>query len=324
MSARLAILLPQIERDRAAMHLDALKSAHRRDALLRWVRRTRWSQGLVCPRCNARTIQRWGWFSGRQRYRCTSCQRTFSDLTATPVAFSKKLERWPLYCDSMARSLSVRAAAARSRINPSTSFRWRHAILFGLNQRDPTMLTGIVELDSVRFLHSEKGSRKLSRPARRRGTWHDLRLVWKSRQVTVTVARDRAARVFAAVIDSPHVRFYDLLEHFLPRLKQATLVFSERGEFSPASVFARRAQIEFVNVRRFGPTLGETPRDGEYHIANVIAYVKEFQRWLVRFRGVATRYLKNYLVWYRTLHRRIAAERAPPFQHCALAGLVTP
>jgi hypothetical protein len=95
-------------------------------------------------------------------------------------------------------------------------------------------------------------------------------------------------------------------------------VFSARGDYSPEVVFARRAKFKFVNVRRFGPKLKDQP----YHIDNVIAYLGQFRTWLLRFRGVATRYLKNYLVWSRTLSFWKTVDAAAVLAQCALAGVV--
>jgi len=47
-----------------------------------------------------------------------------------------------------------------------------------------------------------------------------------------------------------------------------------------------------------------------YHIQNVNAYHSRLKRWMQRFNGVATKYLDNYLIWFRFLdaHSRQAME----------------
>ena len=42
---------------------------------------------------------------------------------------------------------------------------------------------------------------------------------------------------------------------------------------------------------------------GSYHIQNVNAYISRLKRWMRRFNGVATRYLDNYLGWWRMIDR---------------------
>jgi hypothetical protein len=40
-----------------------------------------------------------------------------------------------------------------------------------------------------------------------------------------------------------------------------------------------------------------------YHIQNVNAYDSRLKQWMAKFHGVATRYLGNYLGWYRMIDR---------------------
>jgi hypothetical protein len=64
--------------------------------------------------------------------------------------------------------------------------------------------------------------------------------------------------------------------------------------------FAQEAGIthETVNVKA-----GIRAR-GAIHIQNVNAWHSRFKSWLVRFRGVASRYLVNYSGWQRLLDAR--------------------
>ena len=43
--------------------------------------------------------------------------------------------------------------------------------------------------------------------------------------------------------------------------------------------------------------------NGAWHVQNVNAFVSRLRDWLRRFKGVATRYLENYLGWFRALDR---------------------
>src|SRR5688572_33176449 len=96
------------------------------------LRRARFTSGLSCPRCGGKEVQRWGSFSGRRRYRCKSCSRTFSDLTGTPASNLKKVGLLRSYAEQLAKSRTIRATAKVVGISPSTAFRWRHRLLGGL------------------------------------------------------------------------------------------------------------------------------------------------------------------------------------------------
>lgn len=44
-------------------------------------------------------------------------------------------------------------------------------------------------------------------------------------------------------------------------------------------------------------------QEAAFHIQNVNAYHSRLKQWMVRFHGVATKYLVNYLGWRRMLER---------------------
>src|SRR5262245_42120655 len=121
-----------------------------------------------CPRCQSNRILRWGHFSGRQRYKCRGCARTFSALTGTSAAYSKRLDLWADYCRCALAALTLRRCAAQLDIALSTAFRWRHAILSVSRASDTTVLTELVEIAELHMAYSEKGARRPSRAPRRR------------------------------------------------------------------------------------------------------------------------------------------------------------
>ena len=136
-------------------------------AVIREVRFPR-DQPRQCPRCKSPRTIRWGRTRGRQRYRCHGCHRTFGPLTGTPLAYSKRLDRWPGFGACMALGLSVRAAARRLGIDKDTAFRWRHRLAEVYDARRKGPVGGMVAVSVAPLAHSEKGRRPKDRPARKR------------------------------------------------------------------------------------------------------------------------------------------------------------
>ena len=66
---------------------------------------------------------------------------------------------------------------------------------------------------------------------------------------------------------------------------------------------------------------GQRVRQGAFHIQNVNAYHSRLKRWMVRFHGVATKYLVNYLGRQRMLERY---QRAIRPSHCLHEALGRP
>ena len=292
------------------------------ERLLARLREARFGDGVRCPRCSCPRVHRWGSFSGRQRYRCTGCERTFSDLTGTPAAYIKKLWLWPAYCRGMETGESLRAAAQRLDIHPSTAFRWRHRLLAGLRARDEGLgecadegpdegpdrevLTGWVELCLLGgYSESFKGRRSgLGRPARTHAVPRPWRYLSDPRAVRVLVATDRDGHVVTGIVRRPVPRAGDLERILGGRLRGRS---HGRG---PVLVVAR-AGAGLLGYRRFADRLGGTVRsacgpEGRHPLVTAERarlYWLRLQHWMVRFRGVATRYLPHYLLWHRWLDR---------------------
>lgn len=122
----------------------------------------------ACPRCQSQRLHRHGRAHGLQRYLCLGCARSFNMLTGTPLARLRQRDQWPRYCAAILASRTVRQAATDVGIHKNTSFRWRHRFLSILRNDRRWPLQGITEADETYLLESQKGSRRLTRPARRR------------------------------------------------------------------------------------------------------------------------------------------------------------
>lgn len=289
------------------------------EPLLARIRQIRFRDGLACPRCGSRHVQRWGRFSGRQRYRCRGpCGRTFSDLTGTPAAYIKKLDHWLAYAAGMLPGESLRAAAHRLHIHPSTAFRWRHRLLQGLRAADHESLVGRVELATRRILRSRKGERPdpsappWPRPPRRRG----IPYLWPSELVAgILLACDRQGHVVAGVLDAPLARLDELQRLLGGRLRgappgQPPVVLAPQGPLGTQAHFARSQNALYRDTRGGDPDL---------HVRTATAWGVRFHRWMRRFRGVATRYLPRYLVWHRWVDRSRSHPSLDPLFHWPLA-----
>ena len=78
-----------------------------------------------CPYCAGSDVRKFGQTRGAQRWRCKHCERTFSDLTGTPLAGLNHRDKWAGFEQSMQNGLSIRAAATKCGISTDTAFRWK-------------------------------------------------------------------------------------------------------------------------------------------------------------------------------------------------------
>jgi transposase-like protein len=252
---------------------------------------------LACPHCAAPAHQLigWGWQRGLRRYRCKACLRTCNALTGTPLTRLRHAEHWLNYGTALIQGLTVRAAAQQCGISKNTAFLWRHRFLHNVAHHQAVHERGVVEVDETFFLESFKGQRPLMRPSRQRGGVSATRGTGKD-QIPVMVVRDReghTADFKLAKLDAVHVRAA------LQPLVDVEAVLCTDGA-AVYSAFARHQGIthQVVQARQ-----GKRVRGGAFHIQNVNAYHSRLKEWMIRFHGVATKYLINYLGWRRMLER---------------------
>ena len=288
--------VPALNRPQRRQVLDALRPAAGLDQLLALLDGFR--SDRRCPACASPAWHRHGQANGLQRYRCRACRRTFNDLSGTPLARLRLREKWIDYLGALIDSLPVRSAAKRVGVYRNTAFRWRHRFLRQVKEDRPQCLQGICEADEMFLLESQKGARHLTRAPRKRGGRAHRRGI--SRELDcILVARDRSGQTFDAVTGRGAVSASQLQRHLLPVLDPHVLLVTDAN--AAYRSFSRRHGIahQYVNLQA-----GERVRrssEGAIHVPNVNAYHHRLRDWLMRFHGVASRYLPNYLGWRRAL-----------------------
>lgn len=275
--------------------MSELVNGERTAALIEQARRPH----LACPRCRGADLHRSGHANGLQRFRCKNCARSFNALTGTPLARLRLKNRWLAYFDCMRDpGCTAHSAAQRVGVHASTSFRWRHRFLDWAKLDRPGRLQGVAEVGSTFFAESQKGTRRLARPARQRGqSQSQLQRRTLAQVVEVTFARERGGHTIDVVAGGGLSSAAALREQLLPRLAPDLLMVGA-GD-SPCRDVAREAGI----VYRRQSDGADGRRNPVCHTRNVRAYLDRFRHWLAHFNGVATRYLRNYLGWRWAIDR---------------------
>ena len=269
--------------------LDLLLPAAKLDQVVDVIEQTA-APRLSCAHCASRDFHRHGHAHGLQRYRCKRCGRTCNALSGTALARLRYKGRWLDYLGSMLDSRSIRRSATEHGVAGATSFRWRHRFLSVSKDDRAQCLSGIAEADEMYLLESQKGARKLERPPRKRGGKATKRGI-SNEQMCILVARDRTGQTLDWVPGKGTLTPAQLHHHLLPRLAHDALLVSDGHPAYRA--FARQTGVthQAVNLRA-----GIRVR-GAIHVQNVNSYHSRLRGWLQPFRGVASRYLSNYLGW---------------------------
>ncbi|MCT4615409.1 MAG: hypothetical protein N4A49_11100 [Marinifilaceae bacterium] len=234
---------------------------------------------LICPFCYSKEFIKWGKRYDLQRYKCKSCCRTFNSLTNTPLARLRRKGHWLTYADCLTKGYTLAKAAEISGIHINTSFRWRHRFLSNFKFIKAKKLGGIVENTHLKMKESFKGS-----PLEK--------IIPKSmrKDVFVIYGLDRNNNIF----DITNKGFSEnvLKSQFEDILIFGSLVFSEKSKQYSSLTTSKR--IRHIYSSKFSDSL--------YGLKKSKDYIEEFTAWIFEhFRGVATKYLENYVSWFRSL-----------------------
>lgn len=111
----------------------------------------------------------------------------------------------------------------------------------------------------------------------------------------IPVARDRNGGTIDAVTGRGALTAAQLERDLLPRLDPQALLVSD--SHAAYRAFARKHKIAHAAINlRAGVRIKHLGHLA-IHAQNVNAYHERFKAWLMGFRGVASRYLPNYLGW---------------------------
>lgn len=262
------------------------------------VRDSRFSSGLACVHCGSKAVKRNGKYRHRQRYLCNDCGKTFNDLTASPMAGTHYPDKWLKFIECMLEGITLPKIANKLHIHVSTAFYWRHKVLYALRSLGHDDLNGIVESDETFFLESHKGRKHVTfRKPRKRGGVAKKRGISKE-QVCVLVAMDRNGDIVSQNAGQGRITAVEIDAVLGTQLAPGSLLCTDSAKNYVAFAKMKGLQHEVINIPK-----GMYVRKGIYHIQHVNAYHKRLKKWMERFQGVATKYLDNYLFWFRFLER---------------------
>jgi transposase-like protein len=248
------------------------------------------STAPICPRCRCEYVTKAGVHNGRQVYKCKNCKYQFRE-TAKSLVYH--LHKYPLildYLKCMLEGKSLRACASEVGISLPTSFRWRHKILAAIQGLEGGInFSGITETDELLLQYSEKGRRykTLEEKEQAMKTVHP--------NVAVLVMTDREGNLLFKHTGENKVQNSQIKEELKRRVSENNLIcFKPNDEFKQAIM---ESPSKKVIVRR------KTKGLAIYSVNVAEKKITNFLVWMMRFRGVATKYLQNYLMWFVVMNK---------------------
>ena len=238
-----------------------------------------------------------------QRYKCKDCGATFVS-TAKSVFYRSHMspDQMSEYVRCLLEQDSIRKSARKCEISSRTSFRWRHKILDTITiPNEKTILGGVVEADETGFDLSFKGNMYnhlafygMYAPEYRK--WlkdHPNKTpMAMNGMVNVCCGIDHNHEVIATPTNLGKCRMKHIEAAFDNRIEKRTIMCTDKN---PA--YKRVCEKMDLGLLMFKSDDRKT-KSGYFNIQRINSYHSNLKQWFKPFRGVATKYLRNYLLWY--------------------------
>jgi len=275
---------------------------------------------MVCKSCGAHEFSKNGTTNGCKRYMCKKCRCTqFADGN-TPLHYLQLKEKWPDFVYLMLDSQKPKSCTAMAKeldINYKTAFRWRHRLLSAFNKVAAIELLEETELDEVYFPLCVKGVLGAEKFDEYHGVDHpdniesEFRIEEKFKEeenfqsVYLCVHNRQGDFDFAPVkVCKKGTASEKEIEKAVVDLNldlTAKTVITDK-EPGMKAFLKSKEDINHLTFKSSDIKSGimEERNVHNNHINNV---AMQLRKWLGSFVGVSTKYLLNYLKWYRFIKK---------------------
>ena len=223
-----------------------------------------------CPSCRGKKYIKFGSYNGIQRYKCKDCRKTFSNTTNSLWSYSKKdINIWIEFVELMIQKKSLRFCAKKLKISITTAFYWRHKILHGLKLDSvPNKLEGNVHINKTIVIENFKGCRNI--PTIRRSN------IW----IVAAKGDEDSMLVMPTFRDCWNWNTFD--EKIYSKIQKGSYIVAYNDRYIGVKAKAHNKKI-----------VKEVKKDDRvgYIMANIM-------EWFAPFKGIATKYLEEYLSFY--------------------------
>lgn len=258
-------------------------------------REVRWPNGVFCVACGSTDVEcRTSSYRGHLcRYHCLDCDKWFSDVTDTALAYSKvDLPRWIYLMRELDKGRPVDQIAEEIEVTYKTALRMARVVREALYEhRDQWqhLLSGEVEGDDVHLKGGQQGRKVAHRAPRERGLKQRGRGTYAGDRplICAWVARDGPGTVLEMRRDAgKRALFGSAWRHIEPGSRVDTDTWNGYNLLGHA--------YDHRSVKHSEEYVTE---DG-VHCNTAEAEWSVFKPWWRRFRGVAKRYIYLYLTQY--------------------------
>ena len=244
----------------------------------------------ICPHCRSERIIIWGNYKHQKRYKCKTCNRTFTCTTGSVIHNLKGKEKFIKFSISMFNDgyATIKELSEKIGICHETAIQWRHRLLISLGAKTP-QFAGIAELDDVWFLYSQKGRKGLKYSRKRGGS---KRRGDNDFQAKILITKERDSELDMSLIRIGRLKTEDLERKLSGKFASTAILISDKHP--SISCFAKAEDIKHETF-----LAKEHVKDKLIHVQTVNNLANRFKSIVnYRLRGVSTKYLQNYATWF--------------------------
>lgn len=216
--------------------------------------------GLHCPTCNSKKHIKNGKVQGNQRYKCSKCGKNFRSTTEQTIHHLHLKHKIKAYITCMHQGLSLRKTAKQLDISLQTAFRWRHLLLSTMRKQPQKHQHPNRTLSAYTLPFSTKRKRTHTE---------------KKATVTSILQYDTTRTISIEVLGK-----YGQKAHQIAQTNKLS------AEIIPSKHIPKPLKSS------------QTKCTSEEQITQNKQFQKHITEWLNTFRGVASKYLQNYWVWF--------------------------
>lgn len=269
---------------------------------------------MYCRKCGKDHFVKNGTYKGNQRYKCKGCGSTQYHDANTCLYNLKLKDKWVDFVLLMLekeKKLSCQEIADELAINKKTAHHWRHRFLKAIEEQGDLELGQEVELDEVYLPFCVKGRigkekyDKYIKPGHPKNVESQLRKEEKKMekenyQVIFMCSHNRMKDFnFTPVkVQKKGIIGQEDVKSTLSSFDLSEKTVITDSEPSLKAYFSSCENIEHRTFRSSDIKNGQVKEKG-IHNNNINNTMMRLKNWLKDFFGVSTKYLSNYLLWFR-------------------------
>lgn len=263
--------------------------------------------GSYCPHCGSEKIVKNGKLKNKTpRFYCNSCKKGYSLYTGTLLQYQKLKNKLFDYITIRTSDCGTLRFCSKSiGISLNTSFEWNKKIFGSMEKTSHQEMDGIVELNIFEEKTSRKGEKnesftgfKFMNLNRIKKNKHSrapkLNVpIGKTEKVQIATMFARKGKIDMKVIQLGDLSNEDLKKNIYSRIRKTKNILIPNLPVLKIFLQHKKKKHYICSLCK-----RVKEKDKYFDIETVNQIFKLFKKWMKRFRGVATKYLQNYIKWF--------------------------